>query len=179
MSVYTLIFVVVIAICLLPESIVGDCWKTGCQLNSWAVKGCAQYGRKETGRSSCNGGFIYTCCENKGASGGNHKPISYNSKHGDMTYYNLGMTACGRTYSNSDHVAALAFGHFTAANPNNDPMCGRRVRIIDPSSKKQVEVTVVDKCQACKMNDIDVSPSVFQQLKPLSAGRTHVKWQFV
>ncbi|KAK9506990.1 hypothetical protein O3M35_008828 [Rhynocoris fuscipes] len=175
MSSACLLFSVVFTLCVLPESIIGACWDTGCQLNSWAVRGCEQYGMRETGRRNCNGGIIYSCCD----SGSAANPISSNSKHGDMTYYNLGMTACGRTYSNSDHVAALAFGHFTAANPNNDPMCGRRVRIVDPSSKKQVEVTVVDKCQACKMNDIDVSPSVFQQLKPLSVGRTQVKWQFV
>ncbi|KAK9506987.1 hypothetical protein O3M35_008825 [Rhynocoris fuscipes] len=43
------------------------CWDTGCQLNSWSVKGCEQYGRKETGRRSCDGGIIYTCCATGGS----------------------------------------------------------------------------------------------------------------
>ena len=47
-------------------SVRGDCWNTGCQLNTWAVTGCAQYGRVETARSPCNGGYIFTCCTGGG-----------------------------------------------------------------------------------------------------------------
>ncbi|XP_050431745.1 uncharacterized protein LOC126840198 [Adelges cooleyi] len=39
------------------------CWDTGCQLNSWAVKGCKQYDMVETKRMECDEGFIYSCCE--------------------------------------------------------------------------------------------------------------------
>lgn len=40
-----------------------DCWDTGCQLNSWAVKGCEQYGRYSKKQRPCPGGIIYTCCK--------------------------------------------------------------------------------------------------------------------
>nr|ATU82667.1 venom peptide Pp19a [Pristhesancus plagipennis] len=63
MSPYSILFVVVIALCLLPESIVGVCWDTGCQLNAWAVRGCAQYGMRDVNMKSCSGGIIYTCCD--------------------------------------------------------------------------------------------------------------------
>jgi len=48
-------------------SVAGDCWVTSdCQLNSAAVKGCAQYGRTTNGTTACsvNGqpGFYYNCC---------------------------------------------------------------------------------------------------------------------
>lgn len=49
--------------CVLPSCINAVCWDTGCQLNSWAVKGCAQYNMRETGRRNCNGGVIYSCCD--------------------------------------------------------------------------------------------------------------------
>ncbi|KAK7578014.1 hypothetical protein V9T40_010219 [Parthenolecanium corni] len=39
------------------------CWDTGCQLDSWAVRGCEQYGMLETGQKSCQGGIVYSCCE--------------------------------------------------------------------------------------------------------------------
>lgn len=39
-----------------------DCWWTGCQPNSWAVKGCDNYNRTETDRMECEDGFMYKCC---------------------------------------------------------------------------------------------------------------------
>lgn len=100
-------------------------------------------------------------------------------QNGDMTYYDLGLTACGQTYTNADMVAALAFDWFTTPNPNEDPMCGRMVRITDPATSNTVEVEVRDKCQACQHDDIDVSPTAFQTLQPLEVGRYKVTWDFI
>ena len=41
-----------------------SCWETGCQPNSWAVKGCGQYSLTEGGRTACPDGFKYLCCPN-------------------------------------------------------------------------------------------------------------------
>jgi len=153
----------------------GDCWDTGCQLDSWLVKGCDHYGMKEIKRKPCDGGNVYSCCH------------QYNSidtslqldKVGDLTYYELGLTACGKVYTNEDMVAAIAFGHFTTPNPNLDPMCGKKVKIVDPGTSKSIIVTVRDKCEGCKMNDIDVSPSAFEKFKPKNVGRFKVYWDFI
>lgn len=92
----------------------------------------------------------------------------------------MGLTACGQTYSDSDLVAALGFQYFTAPNPNNDPMCGRRVRVTDPASGKSVEVTIRDKCQSCTGNDnIDLSPAAFRKLRDTSVGRFRGQWDFI
>lgn len=40
----------------------GDCWWTGCQPDSWAVRGCGAYDRTETDRAECEDGFVYKCC---------------------------------------------------------------------------------------------------------------------
>jgi len=47
-----------------------DCWWTGCQSDSWAVKGCDQYGRVEGQRRQCSGGNEYYCCAGGGGGGG-------------------------------------------------------------------------------------------------------------
>nr|ATU82779.1 secreted Papain inhibitor-like protein [Pristhesancus plagipennis] len=165
-----------VAVCIvLPEPILGDCWDTGCQLNSWAVRGCEQYNRYEAGRRNCNGGIIYTCCSK---SGGNEVNTN-GGNYGDLTWYELGLTACGRYYTDNDLVAALAFGHFTTPNPNLDPICGRQIRIVDPSSQRSVVVRVEDKCAGCSMNDVDVSPAAFKALRSLDVGRFKVNWSFI
>ncbi|XP_008187959.1 uncharacterized protein LOC100571999 isoform X1 [Acyrthosiphon pisum] len=153
----------------------GDCWDTGCQPDSWLVKGCATYGMKEIKHTPCGGGNVYSCCHQ-------HNSVDTSlqlNKIGDLTYYELGLTACGQVYTNEDMVAAIAFGHFTTPNPNLDPMCGKQVKIVDLSTSKSIIVTVRDKCQGCKMNDIDVSPSAFEKFKPKIVGRFKVSWDFI
>lgn len=52
------------------QSVAQDCWWTGCQPNSWAVKGCAQYNRQERGKQACHAtggsGHRYHCCAGGG-----------------------------------------------------------------------------------------------------------------
>ncbi|RWS04814.1 uncharacterized protein B4U79_14869 [Dinothrombium tinctorium] len=44
-----------------------ECWWTGCQLNSWAERGCTVYKMDEVETESCHGGLKYHCCS-KGSS---------------------------------------------------------------------------------------------------------------
>jgi len=168
--------VVILALSAAVHYVYGQCWDTGCQLDSsWLVKGCEQYGgMKEIKRTPCAGGNVYSCCHQH-----NSVDSSQLKKIGDLTYYNLGLTACGQVYTNNDMVAAIAFGHFKTPNPNFDPMCGKQVKIVDPATSKSIVVTVRDKCEGCKMNDIDVSPSAFEKLKPKAVGRFKVSWDFI
>lgn len=152
----------------------GECWDTGCQPDAWAVRGCEQYGMAEVKSAPCEGrGFVYSCCHR------DQELSTGLTRVGDLTYYDLGLTACGRVHRHGEMVAAVAFGHFTTPNPNKDPMCGKRVKIVDPTTSKSVEVTVQDKCEACKMNDIDVSVTAFEKLKPRTVGRFKVVWDFI
>lgn len=153
----------------------GECWETGCQLDSWLVKGCEQYNMNEVKRSPCGEGYVYYCC----ISTNNLLDEIQSNKKGDLTYYDLGLTACGQVYTNDDMVAAIAFSYFTSPNPNFDPICGKQVKITDPATFKSVIVTIRDKCEGCKTNDIDVSPSAFEKLKPKSVGRFKVIWDFI
>lgn len=47
---------------------------------------------------------------------------------GDGTFYELGLTACGQTYSDSDYVAAISYKLFDVGgtpNPNSESPCDR------------------------------------------------------
>lgn len=171
--VFSLSVVVILELSAAIHYACGDCWDTGCQLDSWLVKGCDVYGMKEIKRTPCRGGNVYSCCHQYNSGAVQLKKI------GDLTYYDLGLTACGQVYTNKDMVAAIAFGHFTTPNPNLDPMCGKKVKIVDPGTSKSIIVTVRDKCEGCKMNDIDVSPSAFEKFKPKTVGRFKVSWDFI
>jgi len=180
------------------------CWATGCTSNYSAAArpgaearpgagatgasgaadrggdgGCSlQYpGTVEVERYRCDRdrGYAYFCCNN---TNGPSDAVQLN-KIGHLTYYSLGLTACGQVYADGDMVAAIAFDHFRTPNPNLDPVCGKRVKIVDPTTLKYIVVTVRDKCEGCKTNDIDVSPSAFEKLKPKIVGRIKVVWDFI
>ncbi|CAK7235472.1 DPBB_1 domain-containing protein [Sporothrix bragantina] len=106
---------------------------------------------------------------------------------GDVTFYAPGLGACGRYNSGGDYIAAVSealYDEVSAAhgitNPNNNPLCGRRIRVAAGSSVgATVDVTIVDRCTACAYNDVDLSPSAFDQLAGASAGRIRGSWFFL
>ncbi|KAK6833174.1 RlpA-like double-psi beta-barrel-protein domain-containing protein-containing protein [Apiospora arundinis] len=91
---------------------------------------------------------------------------------GDMTYYNPGLGSCGQTNGDGDAVVALSPSQY-AEHPD---ACGKNIVI--NYGGKTATATVVDKCPGCSAESIDVSPSVFQQLESLDAGRVQVSWSF-
>lgn len=91
---------------------------------------------------------------------------------GDMTYYTPGLGSCGITNSGSDPIVALSISMMkNGANPNNNPKCGTRINIYNPSTGNTHQATVVDTCVGCADNDIDVSPSLFRAVAPNGNGR--------
>lgn len=115
---------------------------------------------------------------------------------GDGTYYELGLTACGETYTDSDYVAAISYLLFDqdgTANPNSkctplfdklmltisdNPHCGKKIRVFYET--ESVDVTIVDRCAGCeKTYSVDLSPVAFQQLAPESAGRIAITWSYI
>ncbi|KAH8091700.1 RlpA-like double-psi beta-barrel-protein domain-containing protein-containing protein [Cristinia sonorae] len=102
------------------------------------------------------------------------------SGSGDGTYYAPGLGACGKWNSGSDMIMAASrevFDTFpgATANPNKNPICGREVTATYQG--KTIKVKVVDRCAGCKWGDIDLSPTAFSKLAPLSVGRLKgVRW---
>ncbi|KAK8058485.1 hypothetical protein PG994_008933 [Apiospora phragmitis] len=91
---------------------------------------------------------------------------------GDMTYYNPGLGSCGRHNSDGDAVVALSPSQY-ADHPD---ACGKNIVI--NYGGKTATATVVDKCPGCSPMSIDVSPSLFQKLESLDAGRVEVDWHW-
>lgn len=86
---------------------------------------------------------------------------------GEMTYYdpNTGnQVACSGHFQPSDRIAALGPAAFDGKN-----VCGKTASVT--YNGKTVTAVIRDRCEACKPGDIDVTPAVFQDLAPLSAGR--------
>ncbi|RAL63649.1 hypothetical protein DID88_003692 [Monilinia fructigena] len=110
-------------------------------------------------------------------------PVSLNqpdlvrrANSGDLTYYNVGLGACGWTNSNSELVVAMAHG-LMGTQSNGNPYCGRKIKV--NYGGKSVTVKVVDKCMGCAKYDLDLSPAAFKALASESAGRIKGTWSFV
>jgi hypothetical protein len=100
-------------------------------------------------------------------------------KHGELTYYTIGMGACGLDHSGQDDTISIAaVSHLLMGTRSNDnPMCGKTVTI--KANGRYVKAVVQEKCMGCAMNDIDVSHKVFKELwDSLELGRTDVEWWF-
>ncbi|TLD33510.1 hypothetical protein PspLS_00715 [Pyricularia sp. CBS 133598] len=120
-------------------------------------------------------------------SGGREKmPLPEDGKTyvGELTYYNPGLGACGQDHGDGDMVVAVAHELFDEvgggdANPNNNRLCGRKIRVSADGGRDSIEVTVVDRCEGCKPTDLDLSPSAFRRLADESRGRVKGEWQWV
>ncbi|KAK4148592.1 RlpA-like double-psi beta-barrel-protein domain-containing protein-containing protein [Chaetomidium leptoderma] len=100
---------------------------------------------------------------------------------GRFTYYTPGLGACGQSHSSSELVVALNhvdFDPYTPnGNPNNNSLCGRRIRA--SYGGKSVDVTVVDRCPACNAGDLDLNPTAFQALASLDVGVIQGTWEWI
>ncbi|KAK7461287.1 hypothetical protein VKT23_008466 [Stygiomarasmius scandens] len=102
---------------------------------------------------------------------------------GDATFYTPGLGSCGITNTGSDMIAAVAANVFdtfpgATANPNLNPICGRRISA--SFGGKTIQVTVTDRCPGCVGQDLDLSPAAFNQLADPAVGRIHgVQWSFI
>lgn len=87
-----------------------------------------------------------------GPSGGSHASDEYT---GDLTYYTLGMGACGWDDSGKDLTENIvAISHVLMGEQSNgNPMCGKTISI--SYGGKTIQATVRDKCMGCAADDID------------------------
>lgn len=78
------------------------------------------------------------------------------------------------------HIVALSPEDYgTYANPNDSPVCGRKIRIHGANGKSTV-AKVADRCAGCTGHNIDVMPIVFTALGFATAeGRVDASWEWV
>ncbi|KZV90802.1 hypothetical protein EXIGLDRAFT_565251, partial [Exidia glandulosa HHB12029] len=94
---------------------------------------------------------------------------------GVMTYYGQGQTACGDVYDDSTYTAAISHTTYDAwpgASPstNRNPVCGPfchyplTATITNPANNVSFTVHIVDRCEGCVPDDIDLAPAAFLKL---------------
>lgn len=99
---------------------------------------------------------------------------------GEGTFYKPGLGSCGSTNNEGELVVAIShelYDQYTPnGNPNKNPLCGRKINA--HYKGKSVEVTVVDRCEGCKLNDLDFSPTAFSNIADRDAGRVDITWDW-
>lgn len=89
-----------------------------------------------------------------------------------MTWWDVGMGACGKPSTATQFVAAISkdvydgFNGYWGTDPNQNPICGRtaHVTLTLGGITNSIDVTVVDRCEGCAPNDIDLSTSAYEKL---------------
>jgi hypothetical protein len=74
---------------------------------------------------------------------------------GELTYYDPGLGACGIDSGDNDAVVALSHYLFdavqTGSDPNQNPLCGKKIRARRVNEKTgksvSVDLTVIDRCE--------------------------------
>jgi expansin (peptidoglycan-binding protein) len=111
---------------------------------------------------------------------GNVKRVDHkrqDDNHGAMTYYEVGLGACGHDDSgkgDSENIVAMS----AELMGNSNHMCGRKINITGKDGQT-IEATVRDKCPSCSPGELDVSNKVFKEIVgDLGVGRSKVSWSF-
>jgi hypothetical protein len=90
------------------------------------------------------------------AGGGASSDNAHGTQHtGDLTYYALGMGACGWDDSGKDqteNIVAISYA-VMGEQSNGNPMCGKTISI--SYGGKTITATIRDKCMGCAPDDID------------------------
>ncbi|PFH54304.1 hypothetical protein AMATHDRAFT_72811 [Amanita thiersii Skay4041] len=94
-------------------------------------------------------------------------------------YQNGNAGACGTVHGESDLIAAMDYRRYGNLNVKSD-LCGRKIKITNPSNHKSVVVTVADACPTCRnANSIDLSVGAFKRIANLDQGIVGINWSYV
>jgi len=102
----------------------------------------------------------------------------YTGGYATYFYQNGNAGACGRVHSDDDLIAAIDADRYGNLGLKSD-LCGRKVKITNPSRDKSVVVTIVDACPTCRnSNSIDLSLGAFRQIADVSQGIVSITWAY-
>ncbi|KAK3081482.1 hypothetical protein LTS18_006273 [Coniosporium uncinatum] len=91
---------------------------------------------------------------------------------GRTTYYHTCLGACGWVNNDSQYVVALSPKYFARGK-----YCGKHI-MINRNDGKAVLAKIVDLCPGCPENGVDLSPTLFKRMAPLSLGVFNGCWHF-
>lgn len=99
---------------------------------------------------------------------------------GDLTYYAVGLGACGEDDSGKDmteNIVAMSAATM-GSQSNGNPMCGKTIKIFNNANGKSSTGVIHDKCPGCVAGSIDVSQKLFEELADLADGRIEISWNW-
>jgi len=86
-----------------------------------------------------------------------------------FTYYNTGLSACGKTYTNQDFIVALNTEQYAGG-----VLCFETITIM--AMGKTATAQIVDECMGCPFKGLDLSPSLFRFFAPEGDGVIYGSW---
>jgi hypothetical protein len=94
---------------------------------------------------------------------------------GDLTWYDVGLGACGLTSTSDEAIVAISqeifdSADYKTANPNLNPLCGKFVTIKGKNGQTY-QAKVVDRCVGCAEADLDLSQDFFNTVTSHGDGR--------
>jgi len=92
---------------------------------------------------------------------------------GRGTWFYPGLGACGFTDGNNDPVVAISSQRW-----NNGENCNQWILITNTENGKIAYGRVRDECPGCGSGDLDMSPSLFEQIGALDTGVLSISWHF-
>ncbi|KAK7756034.1 hypothetical protein SLS62_001977 [Diatrype stigma] len=124
--------------------------------------------------------------ETSSSSGGGSGGSTGVSGKGDITYYTVGMGACGYDDTGADdseNIVAMPVGMWTAVSTATNlgvdmpahPWCDKSITIT--ANGKSIQAKIRDQCPGCSGGSIDVTAHAFEALfGSLDGGRESVEW---
>ncbi|KAF9267294.1 hypothetical protein L218DRAFT_679657 [Marasmius fiardii PR-910] len=93
--------------------------------------------------------------------------------HGRGTWFKPGLGNCGNRNKASDPIVAIGLDLY---NRNGGRNCGQWVSIT--ANGKHAYGVTQDSCPGCSNDDLDMSPSLFEEFDSLEKGVLDIKWEF-
>ncbi|OCH90900.1 hypothetical protein OBBRIDRAFT_729817 [Obba rivulosa] len=92
---------------------------------------------------------------------------------GRGTWFDVGLGACGYTNVNSDKIVAISADIY-----GDGGNCNQYVQVTNTANGKSAWGQTRDKCPGCGAYDLDMSPSLFEELGSLDTGVLEIEWHF-
>ncbi|CAL8128784.1 unnamed protein product [Orchesella dallaii] len=153
-----------------------NCWWTGCQPNTWAVRGCSQYSMTERESRGCrdgNGvqGNEYHCCPG-GPGGPNPSP---GGESGICSWYG----AEGEIPPGHMGPCDTIFDPFAMEVAHKTLPCGTRLRVRNRDNGRTVDVTVRDRGPFVAGRILDLTYAAFGQVENRDRGTFSCDYQII
>jgi expansin (peptidoglycan-binding protein) len=96
--------------------------------------------------------------------------------NGVATFYSVSADNCGTSSTDNDFVCAISQQMYnTVANSQSiSEYCGHMINIT--YNGKTIQVKVVDSCESCDSEHLDLSPAAFNSLADSNLGVINIQW---